>query len=213
MSSPDALMVAPMKILFRPRRLFANLVHDCSGIAATEFAVIVPIMLVMFFGTVEFSSGVAVDRKVTLVARTLSDLTSQSTAVDDTDLANFTTTGKAILTPYSTAPLNSTITELWIDPSTSNARVQWSRGSAPRGQGTVAIPAGLIVKDSTGKALPNQYLIFSEVNYIYLPTIGYKMAKTGVNLSDVAYTRPRQAVCVIYPTPPSGTALPNCPQL
>ena len=62
---------------------------DRSGIAATEFAVIVPIMLVMFFGTVEFSSGVAVDRKVTLMARTLSDLTSQSTAVDDTDLDRF----------------------------------------------------------------------------------------------------------------------------
>ena len=39
---------------------------------------IVPIMLTLFFGVVEFSSGVAVDRKVTLVARTLSDLTSQS---------------------------------------------------------------------------------------------------------------------------------------
>ena len=39
---------------------------------------IVPLMLVMFFGTVEFSSGVAVDRKVTLMARTLSDLTSQN---------------------------------------------------------------------------------------------------------------------------------------
>ena len=34
-------------------------------------------MLVLFFGTLEFSSGVAVDRKVTLVARTLSDLTTQ----------------------------------------------------------------------------------------------------------------------------------------
>jgi len=29
--------------------------------------VICPIMLTLFFGTVEFSSGVAVDRKVTLV--------------------------------------------------------------------------------------------------------------------------------------------------
>ena len=43
--------------------------RDCRGIAATEFAVIVPIMLVLFFGTVEISSGVAVDRKVTLVAQ------------------------------------------------------------------------------------------------------------------------------------------------
>ena len=56
-------------------------VEDRRGVAAIEFAMIVPIMLVMFFGTVEFSSGVAVDRKVTLMARTLSDLTSQSLSV------------------------------------------------------------------------------------------------------------------------------------
>jgi Flp pilus assembly protein TadG len=47
------------------------MLDDCSGIAATEFAVIVPIMLVMFFGTVEISSGVSVDRKIKLVARAL----------------------------------------------------------------------------------------------------------------------------------------------
>jgi Flp pilus assembly protein TadG len=55
-----------------------DMFRDRSGIAATEFAVIVPIMLVMFFGVVEFSSAVAVDRKVTLVSRTLSDLTAQA---------------------------------------------------------------------------------------------------------------------------------------
>ena len=59
------------------------------GVAAIEFAMIVPIMLVLFFGTVEFSSGVAVDRKVTLVARTLADLASQYTSVATTDTANF----------------------------------------------------------------------------------------------------------------------------
>ncbi|MDU6376453.1 MAG: TadE/TadG family type IV pilus assembly protein, partial [Bradyrhizobium sp.] len=62
---------------------------DKRGIAATEFAFIVPLMLVMFFGTVEFCSGIAVDRKVTLMARTLSDLTSQSTSVGDSDMSNF----------------------------------------------------------------------------------------------------------------------------
>ena len=58
-------------------------------------------MLVMFFGVVEFSSGVAVDRKVTLMARTLSDLTSQSTSVADTDMTNFFAASNAIMTPYS----------------------------------------------------------------------------------------------------------------
>ena len=35
------------------------------------------------------------------------------------------------------------------------------------------------------------YLIFSEVSYIYVPTVGYVMAKAGITLSDFTYTRPR----------------------
>src|ERR1019366_1911309 len=107
-----------MKIISRiwrgARRSLRNLAKDRSGIAATEFAVIVPVMLVMFFGTVEFSSGVAVDRKVTLMARTLSDLTSQSTTVADSDMTNFFAASAAIMTPYSSTPTQSTITELYV---------------------------------------------------------------------------------------------------
>jgi Flp pilus assembly protein TadG len=96
----------------RLRLAAVGLATDCRGVAATEFVMIVPLMLVMFFGTVEFSSGVAVDRKVTLVARTLSDLTSQSptTGVTDTDLSNFFAASIGILTPYSASPTKSTIT-------------------------------------------------------------------------------------------------------
>jgi Flp pilus assembly protein TadG len=101
----------------------AELFRDNSGIAATEFAVIVPIMLVLFFGTVEFSSGVAVDRKVTLVARTLSDLTSQSTSVATTDMANFFAASASILTPYSSTPAKAAISELYVNPTTLKATV------------------------------------------------------------------------------------------
>jgi len=41
----------------RTRLSVAGLWRDRRGIAAAEFALIVPIMLVMFFGTVELSSG------------------------------------------------------------------------------------------------------------------------------------------------------------
>ena len=57
----------------------AALSENTSGFAAVEFAMILPILLVLFFGTVEISNAVAVYRKVTLMAHTLSDLTSQST--------------------------------------------------------------------------------------------------------------------------------------
>jgi Flp pilus assembly protein TadG len=192
----------------RARLAIAGFIEDCRGIAATEFAVIVPIMLVMFFGTVEFSSGMAVDRKVSLVSRTIANLTSQGTNASAADLTNFFNGGNKVMQPYA-AP-NMTISELYIDPTSGNARVQWSQGSAPRATSSVVpVPSSLIATDPTTKAiLPNQYIIFSEVNTVYTPTVGYVM-KSAVTLSDVAYALPRQSTCVFFPSTPSPATCPT----
>jgi Flp pilus assembly protein TadG len=181
-----------MDMWHRARRSVLDLFGDVRGIAATEFAMVVPVMLVLFFGADEFSSGIAVDRKVTLMARTLSDLTSQNISVTDTQLTNFFNASSAIMTPYSATPVRSTITELYVDPNTLAARVQWSKGSAPRTAGTtVAIPTAL----QTG----GTYLIYSEVSYTFVPTVGYVL-KNSITLSDYTFTRPRQSTCVMYST-------------
>jgi Flp pilus assembly protein TadG len=219
----------------RLRSAATRLFKDTRGLAATEFAFIVPFMLVMFFGTVEISSGVAVDRKVTLVARTLSDLLSQAgpppppapvssyAPADDTYLQNVFTAGIAILTPYCAVPATLQLTEIYVDKN-QVAKVQWSKAASvptcnatqvtltnsTRSAGdTITIPPTLLVKQT--------YLLFSEVSYNYTPVgIGYVM-KSNVVLSDVSYTRPRQVVCVIYnnlpvalPSPPGSPANP-CP--
>ncbi|MBR0691836.1 TadE/TadG family type IV pilus assembly protein [Bradyrhizobium lablabi] len=197
----------------------ARFALDRSGLAAVEFAFIVPLMLVMLFGIVEFSSAVAASRKVTLMARTLSDLTSRAPqrsdqqTVADADLANFVNAGIGIMTPFTTAQLKSTITELWIDPNSLAARVQWSKGDAPRATSTtVQVPSALQIAGT--------YLIFSEVSYNYIPSVGAiniptigPVMPTGIALRDVAYTRPRYSLCVIYPTPAPNVAMPNCPKL
>ena len=63
-----------------------DLLNDRSGLAAVEFAFVFPMMVVMYFGVVELSSAIAVDRKATQVARTLADLTSQMASVADADI-------------------------------------------------------------------------------------------------------------------------------
>jgi Flp pilus assembly protein TadG len=210
------------KIWLSARLSVRDLIADKSGIAAIEFAMIVPIMLLMFFGTLEFSSAVAVDRKVTLIARTLSDLTSQATSVADTDLTNFFTASISILTPYSPTPTKATISEIYVD-SNKIAKIQWSKaatiasGATQATLATSARSAGDVVTGLVPPALlvKQTSLIFSEVRYLYVPTVGYVtntglMAQAGVNLNDVAYSRPRQSACVVYPTPTSGTPTP-CP--
>ncbi|MBR0717835.1 TadE/TadG family type IV pilus assembly protein [Bradyrhizobium liaoningense] len=183
-------MQAIAKIWRTTRLSVEGFTADSQALAATEFAVIVPLMLVMFFGTVEFSSAVAIDRKVTLMARTLSDLTSQSTSVGDTDMTNFFAASTGIMTPYDKNLVVATVHELYVDPSTLQARVQWSKGAVPK-------TAGTVVSIPTTLAIGGTYLIFSEVSYTYTPSVKFVL-QSGISLSDVAYTRPRQSICVYY---------------
>lgn len=183
---------------------------DKRALAATEFAVIVPLMLVMFFGTVEFSSAVAIDRKITLIARTLSDLTSQSTTLADSDMQNSFTASISIVMPYDASLVKGQISQIYIDAN-SIATVQWTKA------GTIASGAAqATLATSTRKAgdkvtteipatllIPSTYLILSEANYTYKPTVGYVL-KSSILLSDLSYTRPRQVACVPYNGVPSS---------
>jgi Flp pilus assembly protein TadG len=194
---------------FAARRAARDLARDRNGLAATEFAVIVPMMLVMFFGTVEFSSAVAVDRKVTLIARTLSDLTSQAlSSVDDPYLQNVFTASIAIVAPYDATQTTAQITEIYVD-SNKVAKVQWSKGATistaatQATLGTSTHNAGDVITIPPELQVAKTYLILSEVSYTYKPTIGYVM-KSSVTLSDIAYTRPRQNTCVLYNGKPAG---------
>jgi Flp pilus assembly protein TadG len=199
-------MTAITRQWLRARSLGVALLRSTSGIAATEFAMILPILLVLFFGVVEISNGVAAYRKVTLMAHTLSDLTSQSQEVQDSDLTNFFAASTGVMMPYSPAPIRQTITELWVN-SSGQVFVQWSAGSSPlvAGSAFASLPANLVVA--------NSYVIFSQVSYVYTPVVGYVMAKTGVTLTDFAYTRPRVFTCVLYdPTLPLSSPPPACPQ-
>ena len=206
--------ISTSPILLRARRCAVNMLGDSSGIAATEFAVIVPLMLAMFFGTVEFSSGVAVDRKITLVARALSDLTSQSlSTTSDTELQNIFAASSAILSPYSVTPIQPTISEIYVDAS-KVAKIQWSKSAtlslvsgAPKAVLTNSSHSkGDVVTIPPGLQVPGTWLIFSEIDYKYVPAVGYMMNKLGVTLHDVTYSRPRQSTCVDYPAPVAPAA-------
>src|SRR5262245_27623014 len=154
--------------------LIGRFVRDRRANAAIEFSFIVPLMIGMFFATVEFSSAVAAKGKVTLVTRTLSDLVSQSSTVSDLDLTNFNTTGKAIMNPLPLAQLKTRVSEIYIDPATLSGKVIWSKGSGMLDLGantTIAVPTALQVGGT--------YLIYSEVDYKYIPAVGYVTDKAG----------------------------------
>ena len=181
--------------------LIGRFVRDRRANAAIEFSFIVPLMIGMFFATIEFSSAIAAKGKTTLIARTLSDLVSQSSTVTDLDLTNFNTTGKAIMNPFPLTELKTRVSEIYIDPNTMTGKVIWSKGTG----GYPDRAANSSVTVPTALNIAGTYLIYSEVGYQYVPAVGYVMAMTGVALSDTTYTRPRISLCVLYATLVCGT--------
>ena len=174
-----------------------SLRRDTRGVAAVEFAVIVPLVLMLFFGTIEVSTGVAVDRKVVILTRTLSDLISQAQTVVKADITNAFNISSAVMTPYSSTPVQAIISQIYIDPKTLTPKLVWSEGFnqvAHSCGDTVAVPSGL--------AIPGTYLIKSEVKYDYTPVAGIDgggaFKPPTFHLGDATFTRPRQTDSVTY---------------
>jgi Flp pilus assembly protein TadG len=170
-------------------RRAARFVGDCRGVTAVEFAMLLPVMMTLYLGTVEASQGFATNRKVTITTHALADLTTQNTAISNADMSNILSAASAIIAPYKIANLQAVVSELSINAQ-GQASVAWSdtlNGTARAVGQVVNIPASL--------AVPNSYLVLAEVQYSYNPTYGYVMTGT-MTLSDQIYMRPRQSTSI-----------------
>lgn len=174
-------------------RKFRGLAGDERGVSAVEFAMMLPLMLTLYLGAVELSQGVGADRKVTLTARTVADLVSQTASINNSDMTNSLNAASAVMAPYPISNLKVTVSSVKID-ATGKATVEWSdtlNGAARAVNSTVTLPSALLV--------PNTWLIWSEVQYSYKPTIGYVVSGT-LNLKDQSFMAPRLSASVARTT-------------
>ena len=98
---------------------------DRRGVSAVEFALLAPLMISLYLGSVEVSDGVIADRKVTLTAAALANLTAQVATISTSDMTNILDASSAIIAPYSAGNLKMTVTCVNIDAN-KKATVKWS---------------------------------------------------------------------------------------
>lgn len=168
-------------------RAFSRLARDRRGVSAVEFALLAPFMIALYLGCVEISDAVSADRKVSLTAAALANLTAQATTISTADMSNILDASGKIIAPYSTGNLKSTVSCLKIDAA-GKATVKWS---ATR-NGT-ALTAGSTYTFSVSNsvlAVPNSWLILAEASYSYVPPIGNSFIGT-LTLSDKMFMSPR----------------------
>ena len=107
------------------RGLLARFGRDQRGLAAIEFAMIFPIMVLLFLGSVEFSQGLTVDRRVTQVASSTADLVAQFEELTPEQVDDIIDIGTLLLGGFDPVPLRVTIVSVSTDAD-GNATVDWS---------------------------------------------------------------------------------------
>jgi Flp pilus assembly protein TadG len=180
-------MVSKMLAFASPLKgQFARFVRERRGLAAVEFALLLPVLLTLYLGSYEVTTGLSIQRKVSLTAHALADLSSQFTSISDSDMSNILNAASDIIAPYASASLQVVVSELSVNAQ-GQASVVWSdtlNGTALTPGQSVTIPSSL--------AVPNTYLMFGQASYNYNPTYGYVV--TGpLTLSDQIYMAPRQS--------------------
>jgi Flp pilus assembly protein TadG len=166
------------------RRQAARFGGDLRGVSAVEFAILVPVMLTLYFGAAEVGQAVAVDRKVTITARTVADLVAQGQAMAATDLTNSLSAAAAVIAPYDATKLKVTVSVINID---SNKTVTIPTNCSQTLNGTKKTVA--TVPDAL--KIANTLLVWGEVEYSYKPVIGYMITGT-MTLKDQIYMSPRR---------------------
>jgi Flp pilus assembly protein TadG len=160
------------------------------GMAAVEFACVLPFMLAAYLGSWEVGDGVAIDRKVALTTRAVADLASRYTNINNAAMSGILNASAQVVAPYPSGPLVVTVSQVAIDAQ-GNATISWSdslNGSPHAvGQG-VTLPGTLNV--------PSTFLIWGEVTYGYTPSLGYVLTGTWTMRNQI-YMAPRDSSSVI----------------
>jgi Flp pilus assembly protein TadG len=190
------------------RRIFARLLSDRRGVGAVEFALIAPLMMIMYFLTVEATQGIEVNKKVGRIASMVADLITQQDTVTAAQLDAIMEIGESTLQPYNRSDPIIVATAIEITPApNSQVNVLWSR--------TRTGTACKKFKDDDTKAIvvppllniPGTFLIRVESKLCYTPIIawaadqepvlGITSAFSDIAMREVYYLSPRVASTTI----------------
>ena len=182
-----------MRRLLEPlARRWRELRQDRRGVSAVEFALVAPILILMFFGLTELAQAMTADRRLAHAASAIGDLVAQDTSVSSSDLTDVFSAASTILAPYPTTTLSLRVSSITGDAS-GNPKVVWSKA---QGTGMSKLTAGSTATLPTGLVTTaGDNVIMSEATYTYTPLIGY-VIKSSKNFTEKFYLRPRQVTAV-----------------
>ncbi len=172
------------------QRIMRRLRDNASGVALIEFAMVFPILVVLYLGGFQLMDAVSVYRKVTTTTRSLADLSTQMANVNAASVQTVLDASAQIMAPYSASGGTYRISLINVD-NAGVSTVEWSQSKS----GTDELNPG------DGYALPasvkknNLDVIVCDVVYTYRP-IAFFSLMGNIPFRDQIFMIPRNGSTV-----------------
>lgn len=172
-------------------RLLRRFVQQDDGVAAVEFALILPLLLLLYLGSIEASSLFTVDRRVEVISTTVADLVARwnpnQGAITDDVLGDYFRAAEGIIIPYDDSRLTQVVSLLSVDED-GIAEVVWSCGY----NGGVSLDPGDIygLGEQMQTLSAGGFVVAATTRYPYRPVLGM-VFKDEINLENEALFLPR----------------------
>lgn len=163
----------------------AGLWRDRRGAAAIEFAMVVPLLLCMYFLSNEVGQAVETSRKLGRGAATIGLVaTQQAGSVTKSELEAMMSLGDAALQPYNRSKGDFTVTGVKVNnDATPKAVVVWSRALSNGVAGAGRVKGGTMQIPDTMRTA-GTFLVVVEAKLDYKPMIMWSAAnKASIGLA------------------------------
>jgi Flp pilus assembly protein TadG len=167
-------------VLRRLTRGAKQLRRDRRAAAAVEFAVILPVLLAIWAGMTELAHAIDEWRKLTLLARTVADLTAQGDTknpLSTTLMSDIFASATAVMRPFNTANAKIVVSAMGVGltGSTQTPTVCSSYANGNATARSTGLASGLTVPP--GYQTVGMRYILAEVSIAYTPMIGSALVK------------------------------------
>ena len=170
---------------------------DGRGVSAIEFALVAPVLILLYLGMAELTLGMMASRRVSHLASTIGDLAAQSQTLTPTNITDLWAIGSNMLAPNPTdgTSLRMRLTSVTMSSDkTPKAVVDWSQASNLAEYEKKKELSSITTKQIS----PGESLILTEVEYSYASPLG-NLFKSGTVFKETYTHHPRNGAQVTCP--------------
>lgn len=187
-------------------KLLSRYVTNQSGVAALEIAFIMPFLLFLYFGLVDLTAMISLNRKVTYAASVVADLVTQNAdKVISTDINDYFSAAALAMKPTPIANIRIEVYQFHNNKAGTITN-QWSKKSATGGNCTAPSTAGMANLMTDGNDLIVAVICTTYTPYIATFMGDSILGKTTFSMSEQIALRPRQSALLCL-----DTTSPNAP--